>query len=170
MQNQENAERKRLTIELVPQSCWFSNVRSEISAEDWDRLRKDAASHAGNLCQICGGRGPKWPVECHEIWHYDDAQHIQTLVGLLALCPACHEVKHMGLANTRGRGQIAARHLAKVNGWTAAETERYIAEQFAVWEQRSAFSWTLDISWLEQCGIAVHRKAGPASPRTRLQG
>ncbi len=158
------AERKLLTIELVPQTCWFSNVRSEVSPAEWDRLRKAVSHEAGNRCQICGGRGPKWPVECHEIWGYDDECHIQTLRGLLALCPACHEVKHMGLANIRGRGRIAMQHLAKVNGWTAPEAECYIAEQFAVWQRRSGFQWTLDMTWLEQCGISV--QAPEASLRT----
>jgi len=42
-----------------------------------------------------------------------------------------------------------------VNGWTAQEAERYIAEQFAVWERRSKYQWALDLGWLEQHGIAV---------------
>lgn len=151
-------EQRLLTIELVPQTCWFSNVRSEVSADDWDRLRKAIYEEAGDRCQVCGGRGPKWPVECHELWHYDDKRRLQTLRGLTALCPACHEVKHIGLANVRGRGQIAARHLAKVNGWTQQEADRYIAEQFSVWQERSRFQWKLDLSWLEQFGITIQTK------------
>ena len=159
MHDRQYAEKPRLTIELVPQSCWFSNVRSEVSREEWDRLRKMTGGNAGNRCEVCGGRGPKWPVECHEIWDYDDDHHVQTLIGLTALCPACHEVKHIGLANIRGRGQFAARHLAKVNGWTSQEAERYIAEQFAVWEQRSRFQWALDLKWLERHSITISRKS-----------
>jgi hypothetical protein len=165
MQGQEDAAKKLLTIELVPQTCWFSNVRSEVTPAQWDSLRKATAHHAGNRCQICGGRGPQWPVECHELWHYDDEQHIQTLLGLIALCPACHEVKHMGLANVRGRGHLATRHLAKVNGWTAAEAERYIADQFALWQQRSTFQWQLDLSWLEECGIQIQDKTRDGANR-----
>ena len=152
---QEHISANRLTIELVPQTCWFSNVRSEVSATDWDRLRKLTYEDAGNRCQVCGGRGPKWAVECHEIWHYDDQQYAQTLLGLIALCPACHEVKHMGLANVKGRGDIAARHLAKVNGWTRQETDCYVTDQFALWERRSKFQWTLNLEWLGQNGVTV---------------
>ena len=155
---QEYAQEPRLTIELVPQTCWFSNVRSEVSLADWDWLRKTTAANAEIRCEVCGGRGPKWPVECHEIWDYDDARRVQTLRRLTALCPTCHEVKHMGFANVRGRGDIAAKHLAKVNGWSAPEADRYIAEQFAVWERRSRVEWTLNLSWLEQCGIRVAAK------------
>ena len=68
MPGQEHTGANRLTIELVPQTCWFSNVRSEVSAADWDRLRKLTSNAAGGRCEVCGGRGPRWPVECHEIW------------------------------------------------------------------------------------------------------
>jgi hypothetical protein len=151
---------KLLTIELVPESCWFSNVRSEVTDEDWEKLKQIAFAKAGRRCEVCGGRGPKWPVECHEIWHYDDVNHIQTLIGLIALCPSCHEVKHRGLANVKGRGDIADRHLAKVNKWTMPKTKQYVDEQFQVWKRRSQHEWKLDISWLDPFDIQ-HKKQKP---------
>ena len=104
----------RLQVELVPSTCWFSNVRDHVSKTDWDTLRKATYQKAGHVCEICGGRGPKWPVECHEIWHYDDESLTQTLKGLIALCPSCHETKHIGLAGLRGRVEIAKVHLGLV--------------------------------------------------------
>jgi hypothetical protein len=151
----------RLTIELVPQTCWFSNVRSEVSSEAWEKLKRMTFQRANYQCEICSSRGSQWPVECHEVWHYDDQQRLQTLVGLIALCPACHEVKHMGLANVRGRGTIAAGQLAKVNRWTKEQTQAYITSQFEVWEKRSKYAWQLDIRWLEQFDIHVQsRRSG----------
>jgi hypothetical protein len=50
----------------------------------------------------------------------------RALVRMIALCPACHEVKHMGLAGIKGRGEIAAAHLAENNGWTPQVTAVYI--------------------------------------------
>src|SRR5207302_1396445 len=81
----------RLTVELVPSSCWYTNVRSHVPKTVWDRLRRQVAAEAGNRCEICGGRGRRWPVECHEVWEYDDDEKIQRLQRLVALCPACHE-------------------------------------------------------------------------------
>lgn len=106
----------RLTIELVPRTCWFDNVRSAVSSSDWKRLRQQTARTAGWKCQVCGGKGPRWPVECHEIWHYDDDRQYQTLTGLIALCPSCHEVKHIGFSELRGKKDEAVAHLALVNG------------------------------------------------------
>ena len=66
----------KLTIELVPKTCWFSNVRDHVSVAQWDTIRKQVYVKANYFCQICGSRGTKWPVECHEVWDYDDKKHI----------------------------------------------------------------------------------------------
>lgn len=140
---------KQLTIELVPKTAWFSNVRKMVSNRDWDIIRKETYKQANNRCQICGGVGTQHPVECHEIFAYDDKQHIQTLKGMIALCPDCHLVKHIGLAISRGKGKIAAEHLSKVNNWPKKKTLVYIEDQRLKWEERSSFKWKIDLTWLE---------------------
>jgi len=161
----------RLTVELVPQTCWFSNVRDRVSREDWDRMRSQVYEHASRRCEVCGGRGSKHPVECHEVWEYDETASVQRLVRMIALCPACHEVKHIGLANIKGRGEIAAAHLAEVNGWTPQLTAGYIDQAFDVWKERSARSWSLDVSALTAYGIdpAIIAEANEASANDRSQ-
>jgi hypothetical protein len=161
----------RLTIELVPRTCWFSNVRDRVSREDWDRMRKQVYEHAGRRCEVCGGRGSRHPVECHEVWEYDETTAVQRLVRMVALCPACHEVKHMGLAGIKGRGEIAAAHLAEVNGWTAQVSAGYIDQAFDVWKERSARTWSLDVSALTAYGIdpALIAEANGTSAEDRSQ-
>jgi len=138
----------RLTIELVPKGQWGANLRSELPKAEWDRLRRATYAAAGQRCEICGGRGPKWPVECHERWRYDEETKTQHLEGLIALCPSCHEVKHIGRAGSIGRGREATEHLMKVNGWTLEEAQSYINDAFETWTRRSEESWTLDVTWL----------------------
>lgn len=151
----------KLTIELVPQSCWFSNVRSEISSTQWAALRQQVCSAAWDTCQICGGTGDKHPVECHEIWEYDDQKLIQKLVGMIALCPDCHMVKHFGYATLRGKSEDAIKHLMKVNKLNKKQANKYIKDAFAIWQQRSAKQWTLDISILVEYGIDVSKIVKP---------
>jgi len=43
----------------------------------WDRLRRQVAAEAGERCEIFGGRGRRWPVECHEVWDYDEEHNVQ---------------------------------------------------------------------------------------------
>jgi hypothetical protein len=142
-----------LTVELVPSTCWWSNVRSHVAPAVWERLRRTTAQAAGNRCEICGGRGRRHPVECHEVWDYDDQRRVQRLVRLIALCPACHEVKHLGLAAKRGRQSAALAHLARVNGWTSADAEAYAEVVFEQWAARSRYDWTLDCTVLEAQGV-----------------
>ena len=137
-----------LTIELVSKTCWFSNARSNSTDAQWNNLKRITSSKFHKRCGICGG-----VVECHEIWNYDDTNKIQKLDGLIALCPSCHQVKHMGLANIQGNGEIATKHLANVNKWSVEHAKNYVREQFLIWEERSQHDWVLDISWLEQYGV-----------------
>jgi len=125
-----------------------------VTKEEWDRLRKPVYKHAAWVCEICGGRGESHPVECHEIWQYDDVQRVQRLAGLIALCPACHQVKHIGLAQVMGRGIEARKHLEEVNGWAADQVTTYIRIAFAVWELRSQMEWHLDLNWLSTQGVS----------------
>lgn len=142
----------RLTIELVPGTCFYVNVRSQVKNSQWDRIRKKSYRDAGYVCQICGdnglNQGLKHPVECHEIWHYDDENRKQTLTGFISLCPSCHTVKHPGLAKMRGHGQIVIDQLMKVNGWKEKRAKEYIAESFKVWSARSKQQWETDLSLL----------------------
>lgn len=145
-----------LTIEVVPKSLWAVNLRDKLGPTGWDKIRKACYAKAGYVCEICGGVGPKHPVECHEIWAYDDMKHVQKLAGLIALCPACHEVKHYGRACAVGRAEEAQHHFLEINGCTPQQMRAYIEEVKALWEKRSECEWTQDLSWLE--------RKRPASP------
>jgi hypothetical protein len=147
----------RLTVALVPATCWYANVRTAVTQGDWDRIRHRVYDRAGHRCEICGGHGRKPRVHCHEIWTYDDHRHIQRLVDLIALCPYCHEVKHLGHANTSGHGDRARRWLGNINHWTAHQADAYLEHQFAIWEHRSRHDWQTDMLELAAYGVAVGR-------------
>lgn len=140
----------KLTIELVPKTCFYSNVRSEVTRTQWDIIRHQVASRAYNACEICGDDSR---IECHEIWNYDDKKLIQKLVGMIALCKSCHMVKHMGYANVSGNGEKAIAHFIKINKLTRNVAYKYIEKVFDIWEQRSSKKWKLDISHLKEYGI-----------------
>lgn len=144
-----------LTVELVPATSWCSNLRSELRRKDWDFLRKRQYKIANHRCELCGGVGRRHPVECHEIWAFDDESHIQTLTGLIALCPPCHEVKHIGLAAVRGNLVRALAHLSYINRWDVEDAGRYVEESFRIHAERSEHSWELNLDWLKQFQISA---------------
>lgn len=143
-----------LTVELVPAGQFGDNLRSRLPKAEWDALRRATYAAAGHRCEVCGGKGSRHPVECHERWEYDELARVQKLVGLIALCPRCHEVKHAGLASARGRLVQVLEQLMRVNGWSADEAGDHVELEFRVWNRRSREAWTLDLDWLDRRGSA----------------
>lgn len=152
-------EKAKLELELVPRSCWWSNVRSQVTKAEWEICKKFVAERSGRKCEICGGKGKKWPVECHEIWDYDSATATQTLVGLIALCPNCHHAKHIGRSSAVMTGReklVLYNHICQVNGWTPSHLiHTVMPEAFAVWSIMSEVNWALDVSYLKELGIEL---------------
>jgi len=142
-----------LDIQLVPSSSWLNNVRHILTQSQWDIIKKSVYSEAWYVCQICGGVGPNHPIENHEIWSYDDETLIQKLEGMIALCPNCHSVKHIGLAQLNGKFDMCLQHFMKVNSISKKKALRYIKDCFKQWEERSKKNWTLDISYLKKYGL-----------------
>lgn len=144
----------KLTIELVPKTCHFSNVRTCLSTSDWDKIRKISYANANNKCEICGdtgkNQGYNHNVECHEIWQYDEETLTQKLTGLISLCPKCHMVKHIGRSIAIGKVDVCYRQLAKVNKWTQSQIQKHIVESFDKHKLLSKHQWILDISMLSQ--------------------
>ena len=144
----------KLLIELIPKTCHYSNVRTTVSKQEWDKIRFISYAVADNKCEICGdvgtNQGYKHNVECHEIWEYDDENHIQCLIGLISLCPTCHQVKHFGRAMMIGKQEVCMNQMAKVNKWSLVKTIEHVTESFRVHSERSKYQWALDISLLAE--------------------
>jgi 5-methylcytosine-specific restriction endonuclease McrA len=149
-----SAERQPpLTIELVPLTCWQTNVRSAVPPKVWDQLRRRVYADASNRCEVCGGRGSRPALHCHEVWEYDDERHVQRLARMVALCPPCHAVKHIARSMGFGYGSNALEQLAKVNHWTREQARSYAMAAFEQWRERSTHEWALDLDGLRTYGI-----------------
>lgn len=136
----------KLNFELVPDSCWYSNLRSQLPNEVWDRIRKKAYARAGGKCMVCGAPTPR--LEAHEQWEYDDLNGVQKLKNVVAVCRACHEVIHIGRTQLVGREREASEHFMKVNGCTYAEYRKALGEANEKHRERSRREWQLDVSEL----------------------
>lgn len=158
------SKKTKLTVELVPSTCWFSNVRSTVKPAEWDKIRKLSYEKAGHKCEICNGSGKnqgyKHHVECHEIWDYNDKTRVQKLLGLISLCPKCHQVKHIGRTTAIGLQAQAFQHLESVNGWDHFDVVSHLAEAFKEHEERSKHEWKLDLSILSKEPYNVTIKEG----------
>lgn len=138
----------KLNFELVPDSCWYSNLRSELPKEVWYRIRKKAYARAGGKCMICGG--PCARLEAHEQWEYDDKEGVQRLKNVVAVCRSCHEVIHIGRTQLMGREREASEHFMKVNGCSYSEYRKALGEANEAHRERSRREWKLDVSRLPE--------------------
>lgn len=109
----------KLNFEMVPDGCWYSNLRSLLSPRQWDAVRKKAYARAGGRCMICGA--PSKRLEAHEQWEYDEKNAVQRLKNIIAVCPACHAVIHIGRTQLKGDIRAAEEHFMKVNGCSYSE-------------------------------------------------
>ena len=165
-----------LFVDLVPSSCWFTNVRYCIAQRDWERLRRMLVRRAGQRCEVCN-RGEereaqRW-LEAHERWHYDEPTTTQVLRRLIILCSDCHGATHFGYAQVKGTADAAFAHLREVTGMSIEQARTHIRKAFHLWERRSARDWTLDLSLIINAGItlarppAAQRRAGIAATELR---
>ena len=144
----------RLTVELIPRTLFFSNVRTLLPKKYWDNIRKDSYEKAQNKCEICGDIGKNQAyghnVGCHEIWEYDDEKRIQKLTGLISLCPKCHQVKHFGRTSAIGKQAEAFKHMEKVNNWNHKQCLDHLKLAMSEWMDRSKYQWFIDLSYLNE--------------------
>ena len=139
----------KLNFELVPDSCWYSNLRSILSPAQWDVVRKDAYARADGKCMICGKKCTR--LEAHEQWEYDEENRIQRLKIVVAVCRNCHDVIHIGRTQLMGREVEASEHFMKVNGCSYAEYRKALGEANEAHRRRNAVpEWKLDLSYLKK--------------------
>lgn len=139
----------KLNFELVPDSCWYSNLRSILSPAQWNVVRKEAYARANSRCAICGT--PANRLEAHEQWEYDEENNIQKLKNVVAVCKDCHSVIHIGRTSLMGGEERAAEHFMKVNGCSYAEYRKALGEANEAHRRRNLVpEWKLDLSYLKK--------------------
>lgn len=158
-----------LFVDLVPSTCWFTNVRYCIHPCDWDRVRRFVYKRVNYVCECCGinARMNNIRLDAHERWSYDIDTHTQKLVRLVALCAACHQSTHYGLAGIRGKSKEAFSHLQSTRHFTEEECRMHIINATEVWRNRSNIEWNLDLSLIENNNIRLANKVS-AEERTTI--
>ena len=129
----------------IPDSCWYSNLRTVLPKKVWDALRKDAYAKADGRCMICGR--PAKRLEAHEDWIYDEEKAVQKLGSILALCHDCHSVIHIGRTQLMGDEDRAIKHFCKVNQCSYSDYVRALgfANEKHV-RLNKVNEWKLDVS------------------------
>ena len=139
----------KLDFELVPDSVWYSNLRSVLKPKEWDIVRRDAYARAEGRCMICGR--PAKRLEAHERWDYNIKTCTQKLVDVVAICHDCHAVIHIGRTQLVGDIDRAIKHFLKVNSCSYADYIKALSRANTLHQERNKIGeWKLDISWLKR--------------------
>ena len=141
-------DKLKLGFEIIPTSVWGYNLRSELSKQAWDYIRKDAYEKANGKCTICGAYRKR--LEAHERWEFDISTKTQKLKDVIAVCHSCHSVIHIGRTQAIGEEDKAIIHFKKVNG---VDYSVYINALKRANEENLKLStiddWVLDLSYLK---------------------
>jgi hypothetical protein len=141
--------KRKLNFELVPDGCWYSNLRSILSPKDWNMIKKDAKVRSGGECTICGKKTDK--LDAHEVWSYDIEKGIQKLENVISVCKDCHSVIHIGYTQLKGNIERAEQHYLKVNNCTYSEYRQDLNKANLLHKERNKVSeWKLDLTWLKR--------------------
>ena len=146
------SEKTKLEIELIPKTCHYINVRTTVKSKYWDKIRNIVYKKAKYKCEICGedgkSQGYKHKLECHEVWKFQDKKKVQKLSKLMALCPLCHQAKHIGRTSFIGKAEYAYERLQEINKWDIVQLTEEINKAYKKNKERSLYDWTLDLSIL----------------------
>lgn len=137
----------KLTAELVPKTAWNKSLFQLLPRTVWNGIREGHISTNGEKCQICGES--EGIMNLHEIWNYDDVNHVQKLDGLILLCTMCHHIKHIGLAlNLIKQGKLdddkLTTHFCRINSCSEKEFLEHVKDSLRIWRERSQYSWKQD--------------------------
>ncbi|MDD4154598.1 MAG: hypothetical protein PHT30_04245 [Bacilli bacterium] len=125
----------KLTIDLLPKGAWGNNLSKVLPKKDWDTLRQACYERANQRCAICGIRYAE--LNAHEVWDFNIRTKTQTLKAIIALCPACHGVKHMRNSERIGYGESSKRHFLEINNCNEIAFAGHYAEAQILFEERN---------------------------------
>ena len=174
MKKSRSLEQFKLYPELVPKSLQRKSL-SRSKSVLWKYIQSRTRVVSNYVCVICGVdvSGPRESL-CHEVWSYDDILHVQTLKDFQCICQSCNAIKHFGhfrimLATERISAvefNRVVKHALQVNNCTEKEFNFLVSNSLVVWEERSRFEWTQDLSIVrrfkeERQTVLVYMKSHP---------
>jgi DNA polymerase-3 subunit epsilon len=154
----------RLNVEMIPTSNWSINVRAVVAQDVWDTLRYHFKATADMpafmrtishprprfedqpTCRICEA-SPR-TLELHEVWTFNDTDHVQRLSDLVPVCEKCHNTIHFGRASQLGLAEKSFLHLCEVNKITPVKGKKHIADAYKTWGKRCSETYTVDFGFL----------------------
>lgn len=155
--NRTLRSRPRLEIQIFAPATNAQNLHHLLPRQEWISLSRLIVERAKNLCEVCRTQATNRRLTCHERWRINKRTHVQKLIALQAVCPACHNAIHYGRASHWGVSyKKAFKHICVVNCWSSREARIYIRKiQREERDLPSNYIYTVDMSYVEKYGIKL---------------
>ena len=129
---------------LVPKPLWGINAHDLLAWETWQRIRRDTFARDNHLCVICE---QQLPLECHEVFSYNDNAGIAVLEKLESRCAECHACNHLGRLRKRSpdKFQHALVRIGRLNKMRPAEVILLVKNAFRVHSTQTR-PWDLKVA------------------------
>lgn len=153
---------------LIPRPLWGINAHDLVERDCWEKIRRDTFLRDKKRCVICGKQGP---LECHEVFTFDDANGIATLARLESRCSTCHACNHLGRLYKRNPPGFkqALVYLAKINKMQPQEVIDLVKDAFKLHKARTR-PWEMKVAEeLLRCYPELQRLEGRYSVETSTQ-
>jgi hypothetical protein len=136
--------RLRLEPILIPRPLWGVNAHTLVSEECWQKIRRDTFLRDQNRCVICEQQKP---LECHEIFSFDDDHGVAVLVRMESRCADCHACNHLGRLQKRNPAAFkrALKYIGTINRIAPPEVVRLAKEAFRVHKTRTR-PWDMKVA------------------------
>lgn len=136
----------KLNFEFIPDTAIGQNLRNN---PEWDILRKKVYDIYDRKCQIC--KRQDCSLDAHEVWEWDEENHIQKLINIIGICRLCHDVIHFNIPRKNDRENEVIEHYLKVNNCDYKIFKQKIAEAKAIKKRRSEINkWEMDLNFIFQ--------------------
>jgi len=152
----------KLTIDLLPKGAWGNNFSKSLPKKDWDTLRQKCYQRYNYRCGICGKEDSR--LDAHEVWDFDIKAKTQTLKNIIALCSACHGVKHFRNSERIGYGENAKRHFLRINKCEPLVFAKHYADAQMLFDKHNeVLRWNLiaDLDKFGGNGIEIKKRYIP---------
>jgi len=129
---------------LVPKPLWGINAHDLLAWETWQHIRRDTFAQDNHVCVICE---QQLPLECHEVFSYDDTAGVAVLEKLESRCTDCHACNHLGRLRKRNPDEFrhALVRIGRLNKMKPEEVVLLVKEAFRLHSTRTK-SWELKVA------------------------
>ena len=137
----------KLTIQLIPRPLWGRSLAKLAPRNEWEKLRIQVFEWYDRRCGICRAGNPT--MICHEVWQYDDVNHVQRLADLMLVCEMCNRCIHFGQSERLAAEgkldlEMVMAHFCSVNGADRFELTMERSRAGKEWNERNKHEWTQD--------------------------